>query len=375
MAATPRRRALAPVAANEHREEGGGSGYSLSGGSSMTPTTLRILKSLAIGAVGSLAIGACGGGGTGGGGGLASDQTLNFPILSDFGTLDPAVADAETDQEIQQNFLDGLVRFDKDLNIVPDLATAVPQPSTDGLTYTFKLRRSVTFSNGDKFTSKDVLYSWNRAVAYQGSYATNLSAIDGYSTVAKNKKAGKDLEALLEKNDPSVTMTGLTAPDPYTVQVKLSAPAGWFLTAIALSGSTGWIVDQNAVKQDFDNWWSKPATAVGTGPFKMTNYVPKQVVDFAAVDNWWGSPKPTLKKVHIDISINNASTAITKYEQGGFDAYGYGGYSNLPVADILRIKGTANESGQLSLIPKVRTYWVSFNLVADAKRPAKEIGR
>ncbi len=205
----------------------------------MTPTTLRILKSLAIGAVGSLAIGACGGGGTGGGGGLASDQTLNFPILSDFGTLDPAVADAETDQEIQQNFLDGLVRFDKDLNIVPDLATAVPQPSTDGLTYTFKLRQDVTFSNGDKFTSKDVLYSWNRAVAYQGSYATNLSAIDGYSTVAKNKKAGKDLEALLEKNDPSVTMTGLTAPDPYSVQVKLSAPAGWFLTAIALSGTTG----------------------------------------------------------------------------------------------------------------------------------------
>src|SRR5215831_984625 len=338
-------------------------------GEAMAPTSFRVLKALAFAAASGLVLAACGGGNQSSS--LASDQTLNFPILSDFGTLDPAVADAETDQEIQQNLFDGLVKFDENLSIVPDLATAVPQASADGLTYVFHLRQDVTFSNGDKFTSKDVLYSWNRAAAFQGSYATNLAAIAGYTTVAGNKASGAALESLLEKNDPSVTMTGLTAPDPYTVQVKLSAPAGWFLTAIALSGTTGWIVDQNAVKQDPDNWWTKPATAIGTGPFKMVDYTPKQVVDFAAVDNWWGSPKPTLKKVHIDISVNNASTAIAKYEQGGYDIYGYGGYSNLPVADILRIKGTSNESGQLVLHPKVRTTWVTFNVTSDHSRAAK----
>ena len=338
----------------------------------MSPTSLRLLKVLGVGALASIAVAACGpGGGSNNNSGLASDQTLNFPILADFGTLDPAVADAETDQEIQQNMFDGLVKFDQNLNIVPDLATSVPTATNNGLTYTFKLRNDATFSNGDKFTSKDVLYSWNRAAAYQGSYATNLAAIKGYDTVAKNTQTGAALEALLEKNDPSVTLSGLTAPDATTVVVNLSAPAGWFMTAIALAGSTGWIVDQNAVKQDPDNWWTKPETAIGTGPFKMVDYTPKQVVDFAAVDNWWGSPKPTLKKVHIDISVNNASTAITKYEQGGYDIYGYGGYSNAPVADILRIKGTSNESAQLLLHPKVRSYWVSFNMVIDSHRPAK----
>ena len=337
----------------------------------MTPTSLRILKALAVGGVSSLVLVACGGGGGGGTSTtLASNQTLTFPILADFGTLDPAIADAETDTEISQNMFDGLVKFDDNLNIVADLATAVPVASTDGLTYVFKLRQDVTFSNGDKFTSKDVLYSWNRAAAMQGSYALNLSPIVGYDTVAKNSASGSALEALLEKNDPSVTMPGLTAPDPYTVQVQLSHPAGWFLTAIALEGSTGYIVDQNAVKQDFDNWWTKPATAIGTGSFKMTAYTPKQSADFAAVDNWWGSPKPTLKKVHLDISVNDASTAITKYEQGGYDIVGYGGYSNLPVADILRIKGSSTESSQLILHPKVRTYWVDFNLVHDASRAA-----
>jgi oligopeptide transport system substrate-binding protein len=336
----------------------------------MTPTSLRILKALAMGGVTSLVLVACGGGGGTTGTSLASNQTLSFPILADFGTLDPAIADAETDTEISQNMFDGLVKFDENLNIVPDLATAVPTASADGLNYTFTLRHDAKFSNGDLFTSKDVLYSWNRAAAMQGGYATNLSAIDGYSTVSGNTASGAALEALLEKNDPSVTLTGLTAPDPYTVKVKLATPAGWMMTALALGGSTGWIVDQNAVKQDFDNWWTNPATAIGTGPYKMTARVPKQSVDFAAVPNWWGSPKPTVTTVHLDVSVNDPSTAITKYEQGGYDAVGYGGYSNLPVADILRIQGTSNEKAQLLLQPKVRSYWVSFNMVHDAKRQA-----
>jgi len=336
----------------------------------MTPVSLRILKALAMGGVASLALVACGGGSGNNSTNLAANQTLTFPILSDFGTLDPAIADAETDTEISQNMFDGLVKFDENLNIVADLATTVPTADSTGLNYTFNLRHDVKFSNGDAFTSKDVLYSWNRAAAMQGAYATNLSPIDGYGTVSGNTASGAALEALLEKNDPSVTLTGLTAPDPYTVKVKLASPAGWFMTAIALGGSTGWIVDQNAVKQDFDNWWTNPATAIGTGPYKMTARVPKQSVDFESVPNWWGSPKPTVTKVHLDVSVNDASTAITKYEQGGYDAVGYGGYSSLPVADILRIQGTSNEKSQLLLQPKVRTYWVSFNMVHDAKRQA-----
>ncbi|HEV2414544.1 MAG TPA: peptide ABC transporter substrate-binding protein [Candidatus Dormibacteraeota bacterium] len=336
----------------------------------MAPDSFRLLKGLGIAAVASLALVACGGGGTTSSN-LASDQTLKFPILGDFGTLDPAVADAETDSEIQQNMFNGLVKFDNNLNVVPDIAASMPTVSSDGLTYTFKLRSDVTFSNGDKVTSADVLYSWNRGAAYQGSYATNLGAIDGYDKVSANTvNGGAALEALLEKNDPSVTLSGLSAPDAHTVVVKLSAPAGWFLSAIALAGTTGQLVDKNVVKQDPDNWWTKPATAIGTGAYKMTGYVPKQSVDFQAVDNWWGSPKPTLKKVHIDI-LGNAHSAITAYEQGSYDIYGYGGYSSAPVDDILRIQGIANEKNQLIIHAKVRTTWVQFNLVHDAKRSAK----
>src|SRR4029077_11280964 len=140
----------------------------------------------------------------------------------------------------------------------------------------FTLRPDVTFSNGDKVTAKDVLYSWNRAAWEQGGYAGNLSAIAGYSTVAqaqaaKGAPSGAKLESLLEANDPSVSMSGLTAPDGptgLTVQAKLSGLAGWFLSAIALEATTGMVVDMKAISGDpngntaTSTWWTNPATMI-----------------------------------------------------------------------------------------------------------------
>src|SRR5437879_9300975 len=83
----------------------------------MTPASVRYLKALCVGSVAILVAIACGNP-TPQSSTLAASQTLTFPILADFGTLDPAVSDAETDQEIQQNMFDGLVKFDNNLTVV-----------------------------------------------------------------------------------------------------------------------------------------------------------------------------------------------------------------------------------------------------------------
>jgi len=298
---------------------------------------------------------------------LAIDQTLRFPIQHDISTLDPAMIDTESEAEIAHNIFDGLLKYDNNMNVVPDIAS-LPTVSIDGLTYTFKLRQDVTFSNGDKVTSQDVLYSWNRAAAMQGPYATNLSAIAGYDQVSTNQVAGAPLEALLEKKDRTVTLMGLTAPDDYTVAVKLTTPASWFPSAIAQPSVAGMIVDQKVVKGDFENWWNKPDTLVGTGAFKMSAHTVNQSLDFAAMPEWWGRPKPTLAKVHVDV-VADPALALTKYEAGGLDVYGYAAYS-LPAADVVKIQSSAAEKGQLVLEVKNRSYFVSFNMVSDAKRPA-----
>jgi oligopeptide transport system substrate-binding protein len=300
--------------------------------------------------------------------GLASEQTLRFPIPQDLATLDPAMIETETEAQVAQNLFNGLVRYDTNLNLAPDIAANLPTVSTDGLTYAFKLRKDVAFSNGDKVTSKDILYSWNRAVAMQGPYAMNLSAIVGYDTVAANQIFGAKLEALLAKKDPSVSMSGLSAPDEYSVVVKLSGASGWFLAALAQPGVVGMVVDEAVVKNDFDHWWSKPETLVGTGPYKMASYKTNQSADFVAVPSWWGATAPTLTKVHIDV-VPDAKVALNMYEQGGYDLFGYGAYG-APAGEMMRVKANASEKAQLVTGPDNKTYWVSFNMVSDASRRA-----
>src|SRR5436305_6599776 len=79
-------------------------------------------------------------------GGLASDQTLRFPIIDDIATLDPAHVILPTDVTISANVFGGLYKFDKDLKEVPDIASAMPTVSSDGLMYTFTLRKEAKFS-------------------------------------------------------------------------------------------------------------------------------------------------------------------------------------------------------------------------------------
>jgi len=101
---------------------------------------------------------------------LAADQTLSFPVSQDLSDFDPAqiTLTSPADVNILRNVFSGLYGFDEHLHLVPEIATAFPDISADGLTYTFHLRHNAHFSNGDPITAGDVLYSWNRAAKKQG---------------------------------------------------------------------------------------------------------------------------------------------------------------------------------------------------------------
>lgn len=320
---------------------------------------------------------------------LASSQILHFPVYQSAGTFDPGLADAEVDTELMQNVFDNLWKFDDHLNIIPNLATAVPTTanggiSADGMTYTVHLRHDIKFNNGDAMTSKDVVYSWNRAAALQGAYSTNLTAIAGFAAVqtaagappSSSSGSGgtttfrQNIENKLAANDPTFQMSGMTAPDPYTVVIKLASGCGWCLTAWTLSGSTGAIVDQKTVQTDPVGWSQKTVTPgaeggmVGTGPYYLASFTPKESYVFKAVSNWWGSPKPTITEV--DIAIHDPSAIagdVTAWEQGSYDLIGYGGNTGNLTYELMKgIQANATYASQLIVAPKGRTTWLSFNI-------------
>src|ERR1700682_355907 len=277
---------------------------------------------------------------------LAADQTYRFGITDDVTSIDPGHVITAVDIVVISEVFTGLYKFDNNLKIQPSGATALPTISPDGKTWTFNLRKDMVFSNGDKITSADWVYSWTRTLRLNDAYASNLEPIMGAT----------DVEA-----GTATKIAGLSAPDAYTLVAKLVAPAGYWLTELAMPVATE-VVDQKVITAaGEDTWTNSPSTYIGSGPFKMTQGTPQAARDFTPVKNWWGGDTGKLTKVHIDIGIDDVSR-VKKFESGGYENVGFANQSPGP-DDVLRYKNDPVKSKLLTIYNGARTSGIGFNFV------------
>jgi len=147
-------------------------------------------------------------------------------------TVDPVqIADAQGVAMIQMTN-DGLVALRKvagsgGYQLIPDLAAALPQPTPDGRTYTFQLRRGVHYSTGAVVKASDVLWTMERAFTSNPAAEGVLGGIVGANSCAprgpqQHPPRHCDLRNGILVNNRSGTVTfHLTAPDP-NLLAKLS---------------------------------------------------------------------------------------------------------------------------------------------------------
>ena len=93
--------------------------------------------------------------------------TMRLVARSAGGTVDPHINYTLQYWQVYQSLYDGLVGFKKAAGAegftkVPNLAEAIPEPTNDGKTYTFKIRKGIMFSNGQEMGVKDVVASLQR---------------------------------------------------------------------------------------------------------------------------------------------------------------------------------------------------------------------
>jgi oligopeptide transport system substrate-binding protein len=183
-------------------------------------------------------------------------------FAGDFPTLDPVYWEDLQSAIPMQAIYDTLVTYPLNgSSVVPDLATWTVSPN--GLVYTFHLKHGVRFSNGDPVTAQDVVYSLNRVTSWDAGgpkgpapYGSSYSDIVGYNAWFNNGK----------KPAANVTgMSGLSAPNPYTVVIHLVQPQAYFLNELALESAA--ILDPRVVeKYGVINY---QLHAVGSGPYKL----------------------------------------------------------------------------------------------------------
>ncbi|MCL9660099.1 ABC transporter substrate-binding protein [Paenibacillus hunanensis] len=188
-------------------------------------------------------------GGTGG--------TLTYALATTPDTLDPQRSGWAVSVRVFGNIYDNLVVQDQDGKIKPWLAKSWTT-STDGLSYTFKLRKDVTFHDGTPFNAEAVKFNLDRIINPATKAANALALVQPYQSS--------------------------NVIDEYTIKVNLSHPSQAFLAN--LSQSMLGIISPTAAKKYGEQFGQHP---VGTGPFEFVSWEDNASIKLKRNDRYaWG---------------------------------------------------------------------------------------
>jgi oligopeptide transport system substrate-binding protein len=177
----------------------------------------------------------------------AQDRTLRY-VGGAVQTLDPAFIGSASDVQLILQLYAGLTRLDEDGRPYASLAESWTV-SGDGLTYTFRLRSGLTFSDGSALEAADVRLSWLRILDPR----TRSTAPDVLSIIAGAA------ERLAGGSEDQVA---IQAPDAHTLAVRLRHPAGYFLSILATPAT--FVVPRKA---NATTDWQRAGAFVGSGPY------------------------------------------------------------------------------------------------------------
>lgn len=185
---------------------------------------------------------------------------LRAALTGEPDVLDPATSSIYTGAQVYEGIFSKLIDMDASGKFVPDLATSWEQ--VDAKTWKFTLVPNATFHNGEKFTSADVKYTFERildpktASAYAGLYA-QIASVD--------------------------------ASDPAVAVFHLKSSFGPFLTNLATNGQ---IVNKTAIESG-----DAARNPVGTGPFKFVEWVQGDHITLEKNAAYFKAGLPHLDKV------------------------------------------------------------------------------
>lgn len=279
--------------------------------------------------------------------------SFSVAMISDPHSFNPCIDNDVSTNAILGRVFDGLVEtVPPDYRVVPVLADTW-SVSPDGRTWTFRLRRDVLWSDGVPFTSADVLFTY-REIVYSDSIVTSLrDAI---------QMDGKPFE--------------VSAPDTWTVAFTTPRPFAPFLRSIGVPIVPRHRLEAAVRAGTFSSAWAvnaPPSDVVGTGPFRILEYVPGGRVVLAP-NLRYGRPGtderfPRLARLVFKI-VPDVDAPLLWFLAGAIDATG------LSPVDVPLVKTLIRDGRDLRYHdrgPATSITFLSFNVSAAAGLPPHKI--
>jgi ABC-type transport system substrate-binding protein len=249
-------------------------------------------------------------------------------------TLDPALISDVQGGGIAAKLFNGLVRFDENLEVAPDLARSWTV-SDDGRTYTFRLRRDARFSNGRPITASDFQYSFERVLtpATKAPLTWVLDKIEGADAFLAGKAAH---------------ITGVRVPDEHTLVVAIERPFAPFISLLAMTAA--YVVPREEVGRLGPAFGVRP---VGSGPYILSEWKHGQSLTLSANKDYFEG-RPRLNGIHYRI-IPEDLTAVLEFETGRLDVL------QLPSSEYRRYTTDPLLRSRVIGRPGLNTYYLGLN--------------
>jgi nickel ABC transporter nickel/metallophore binding protein len=235
------------------------------------------------------------------------EQVFTVAVARDPGPLNPH--DTVSIFPALSMIYESLVVYNDDGTIGPGLASSW-EISADGITYTFHLREGVTFHDGTPFNAAAVKWNLDLWLADQG-----WSSIPFWNKVIRES---------------------IVTPDDLTVQFKLTEPYFATLQEFTFTRPPR-ILSPSSV-----NASGELVNPLGTGPWKVAEYVPQQRMVFVPYENYWGE-KPKLSKVIFEV-ISDPQARINALLSGEVNLIGGEYVGGIPLESLPVLKQNPNVS-------------------------------
>lgn len=272
--------------------------------------------------------------------------TMRIVARSAGGTVDPHINYTLQYWQIYQSLYDGLINFQKangadGFTKVPDIAEAFPEPTNDGKTYVFKIRKGIMFSNGKELGVKDVVASFQRIFRVSSPTAGGF-----YSVIVGADKCLADAK--------TCTLEGGVVGDEAagTVTINLTRPDAEFFDKLALPHAA--IVPADSPMEDVG---SNPLP--GTGAYTISAYDPNKGMTLSRNPHFkvWSEqaqPDGYPDVVQYDFGLTEEAQ-VTAVQNGEADWM-----FDEPPADRLAEMGTKNKD-QVHVTPLTAWWYVPMN--------------
>jgi len=270
---------------------------------------------------------------------------LTRSLAGDPGTLDPNLAETVAEATVDDDLFVGLVAYNASGRPEPACAESWTV-SPDGLTYTFKLRDGLKWSDGQPLTAADFVYSLRRAVD-----PSTAAAQAGLLFVIKNAEA-------VNKGAMSPDMLGVEAPDAHTLQISLNAPTPYFLEILANPIADP--VPSKLVNAAGRNW-VKPGVMISNGPFVLAERAPGGPIHLTRNTNFYDADTIRIDDV-IYVPTEDEVAAVSRFRAGDFDIV-----SRVPMTRLSWLH--ENMPQALRTAPYLAVYYLVLN---DSRRPLND---